>query len=211
MLANDAGDGERPGHPPGLIRAGRVSSPPMRRLARWVFSALCLLSLLSCGGTCAAWARSYCVCDVWQWRGPGGRTTWYASRGRLANVRWVLSGSSAPADAEFIAYGTVAPFDFSGLRPRVAAGGWEGAGFADWIGREWATTQRVRLIPLYPAPLLFAFPPLAWIALYLRRTEARHRQRLGLCIRCGYALTGNTSGRCSECGELIYVSGRVTT
>ena len=27
------------------------------------------------------------------------------------------------------------------------------------------------------------------------------RRKHGLCVRCGYNLTGNTSGICSECGE----------
>lgn len=31
----------------------------------------------------------------------------------------------------------------------------------------------------------------------------RRRIRPGFCLRCGYNLTGNTSGVCSECGEKI--------
>lgn len=27
------------------------------------------------------------------------------------------------------------------------------------------------------------------------------RRQMGLCVRCGYEMTGNTSGRCPECGE----------
>ena len=32
---------------------------------------------------------------------------------------------------------------------------------------------------------------------------ARHRRRHNLCPTCGYDLTGNVSGRCSECGEAV--------
>ena len=37
--------------------------------------------------------------------------------------------------------------------------------------------------------------------LVLRRIERRQRRRKGLCLKCGYDLTGNVSGVCSECGE----------
>ncbi len=30
-----------------------------------------------------------------------------------------------------------------------------------------------------------------------------YRRRLGLCVMCGYDLTGNESGRCPECGEAV--------
>jgi ABC-type dipeptide/oligopeptide/nickel transport system permease component len=36
------------------------------------------------------------------------------------------------------------------------------------------------------------------------------RARQGLCPACGYDLTGNTSGRCSECGETVNADRRVT-
>ena len=35
--------------------------------------------------------------------------------------------------------------------------------------------------------------------LYVRRRWGRE----GRCIKCGYDLTGNVSGRCPECGEAI--------
>ena len=41
----------------------------------------------------------------------------------------------------------------------------------------------------------------AWRAFILRRNEQRGRS--GLCIRCAYDLTGNTSGWCSECGAQV--------
>ena len=35
------------------------------------------------------------------------------------------------------------------------------------------------------------------------REEQRRRRRLGLCLKCGYDLTGNESGVCPECGSPI--------
>jgi len=45
--------------------------------------------------------------------------------------------------------------------------------------------------------LLFVSLPTAW----LWRRDRSSRIRPGCCLRCGYNLTGNTSGVCSECGE----------
>jgi hypothetical protein len=51
--------------------------------------------------------------------------------------------------------------------------------------------------PLWPLPLLFAiYPTIVLIRGPLRR---RRRRKRGLCIRCGYDLTGNVSGVCPEC------------
>ena len=48
--------------------------------------------------------------------------------------------------------------------------------------------------------LLLAYPAIAFI----RGPYRRHRRRKkGLCLKCGYNLTGNTSGVCPECGERI--------
>ena len=45
----------------------------------------------------------------------------------------------------------------------------------------------------------------ACIADYRWRHDHRVRKRRekGLCTRCGYSLTGNTSGVCPECGTLV--------
>ncbi len=50
---------------------------------------------------------------------------------------------------------------------------------------------------------LFAHPQATYPALaFIRGPLRRHRRRKrGLCVRCGYNLTGNVSGRCPECGE----------
>jgi hypothetical protein len=55
-------------------------------------------------------------------------------------------------------------------------------------------------VPIWLAMLLtlpLAIPCLAW---ELRGRQYRHRVLHGLCIHCGYDLTGNTSGTCPECG-----------
>lgn len=36
-----------------------------------------------------------------------------------------------------------------------------------------------------------------------KRYEAYYREVSGLCLKCGYSLTGNVSGACTECGATI--------
>jgi len=42
----------------------------------------------------------------------------------------------------------------------------------------------------------------SWVAFELvsRRNKRRSRKKRGLCVNCGYDLTGNESGVCPECG-----------
>jgi uncharacterized paraquat-inducible protein A len=53
----------------------------------------------------------------------------------------------------------------------------------------------------------YACPAVANLVKYYRR---RQRRGKGLCLACGYNLTGNTSGICPECGEPLRGAGRAT-
>lgn len=56
-------------------------------------------------------------------------------------------------------------------------------------------------VPLWhPLVVFAAYPILAFIRGPARRYRRRKR---GLCIKCGYNLTGNVSGVCSECGTMV--------
>ncbi len=53
-------------------------------------------------------------------------------------------------------------------------------------------------VPLWMLCVLFAaYPTVAFICGPLRRYR---RRRKGMCLKCGYDLTGNVSGVCPECG-----------
>ena len=56
------------------------------------------------------------------------------------------------------------------------------------------------IIPLVISVLSAVYPTIAFIRGPLRRFR---RRRKGLCVKCGYNLTGNTTGICSECGTTI--------
>jgi hypothetical protein len=42
-----------------------------------------------------------------------------------------------------------------------------------------------------------------WVVRWYRRTRAHTRVEAGLCLACGYDLTGNVSGTCPECGGKV--------
>ena len=53
--------------------------------------------------------------------------------------------------------------------------------------------------------------PAFWLAAGSRGFYVRRRcRRLGVCLRCGYELRGDASGKCSECGEPMTNGGRLT-
>lgn len=53
-------------------------------------------------------------------------------------------------------------------------------------------------------PVWLLIPLGVWPVRALARYRQRcSRRRRGLCFNCGYNLTGNVSGRCSECGQPI--------
>lgn len=65
-----------------------------------------------------------------------------------------------------------------------------------WFGRGRLTTITWVEIPLYiPLGILLLLTALSWYK------AIQHRVLPGHCQKCGYDLTGNTSGRCPECGE----------
>ena len=52
----------------------------------------------------------------------------------------------------------------------------------------------------FPTILFAAYPTIALIRGPLRRWRRRKR---GECVNCGYNLTGNVTGVCSECGTVV--------
>ncbi len=91
--------------------------------------------------------------------------------------------------------------------------------FAEWSGRkgkpvEWTRTslvQPARIVPIrtarlslwLPGVLFAAYPVVAVIVPNLRSFRRAHREQDGLCVECGYDLTGNVSGVCPECGRML--------
>jgi len=72
-----------------------------------------------------------------------------------------------------------------------------------WTWRFSGTSGRYQF-PLWLPFLLIGLP-----TGYLFWSDHRRRMRAGCCEKCGYDLTGNTTGRCPECGGPA--DGSVTT
>ncbi len=69
------------------------------------------------------------------------------------------------------------------------------------VGEAGAIYGSKTVIPLWLVfTLLIFYPAAAFLRGPVRR---RRRRRRGLCVQCGYNLTGNTSGTCPECGVAV--------
>lgn len=62
----------------------------------------------------------------------------------------------------------------------------------------WAGRVKMLAIPLWFPAFLFGILPAGSVISSLLGRLRRHR--CGLCMKCGYNLTGNTTGVCPECG-----------
>ncbi len=60
-------------------------------------------------------------------------------------------------------------------------------------------------VPFWMPAVMFGAPAVALMVVprTLRLALHQRRRRRGLCVRCGYDLTGNDSGVCPECGEAV--------
>jgi len=79
----------------------------------------------------------------------------------------------------------------------------------EFVGRElhqihWQKSAR---IPLWLVCILLAAVCLGLVYIG-RRSKRLQRLRNACCIKCGYNLTGNISGTCSECGTAVPEQGK---
>ena len=138
------------------------------------------------------------------------RGNWVASyncrvgrKRKVPVIQWEHSHFLFRMDALRPVYFTLPPFaDEKDMKDMVAyftAGEW-----TPEEQRFLAATQPFRLLirmPFWAVSFLFAsYPTIAFIRGPFRRWRRRRR---GLCTKCGYDLTANESGVCSECGTEV--------
>ncbi len=177
-----------------------------------MFNFVSSLSLLLWLLVVASWVRSYWVADEVLRRtlpraGSGGLV---AEQGAThVRGRWgVVVGRYGPTPPDAVVQwklrrpspGLISPASDTLMR-RL------GFGFASYVGpsslRGWMVWA-----PHWPFAMLFGVAPAARWRARRRRLLTEHRRTHGLCLGCGYNLTGNTSGNCPECGLNVIDNSR---
>lgn len=163
--------------------------------------ALIVVLTLASTGTIAAWVASYAVWD----RNPGGHTASYRYGFAFRFVQ-----PTDPASTRLyvsVERGTLHLHHWQYEAPSTPPSSrrWKQLGFSfltqPYTGRKPPHSFWKLEIPLWcPMALFVPYPAIAFIRGPLRRWR---RRRKGLCLACGYDLTGNMSGVCPECGTQI--------
>ena len=139
----------------------------------------------------AAWIPSYWWAFGFQ--DPGQRYEWFVVQGNLHINRFppqYVASKMAPMGLWLGGFRVVRATLFQPVfSPQFSR-----AGSSHWYLE----------LPLYLPFLVFA-TSLAALCVYPRLpfTRRRWRRKHGLCVSCGYNLTGNVSGACPECGTEV--------
>ncbi len=162
------------------------------RVAKWAGVALCLL-------IAAVWGASTRWSVRWNWLGkayhdPQGmyiRTPISTTQSSLRTVYEIQPALSVQLQPGCIFVARVrGPVD-------SRTGRWRRLGLSRhaWTWPRFTPDRHFQLVPLWAPFLLVALPTVV-----LFRRDRRHRIPSHCCQGCGYDLTGNVSGVCSECG-----------
>jgi hypothetical protein len=155
-----------------------------------VYRCLLAASLAISAGTMVLWIRSYGVIDC-----VGVYRQSLCVMVQSGKGLFVFQVTRPPIPTAFRAprstYRTL-PLDDS-----AAVRHWYGKSFRWWHHYN----QDTFCFPMWL--VLLALCPL-WIWTLIQPVRLRRsRRKRGLCVSCGYDLTGNVSGRCPECGERV--------
>jgi hypothetical protein len=155
----------------------------MRRIGRWIFNGLTVLSLVLCVATVIFWAKD--TDSIYESR--DGLKTVLTSGSR---VRFKLR--NAP-DARLVNGMPIKTYPF-----RIGVymkGTWADGRWESWLD-----------LSLYPIAMVTAVPPVVWLVVWLRKRLLERKRRLRVerqqCLKCGYDLRA-TPDRCPECGTVI--------
>ncbi len=133
--------------------------------------------------TAAAWLADCAGGAGIRWDGPPGTAVLHAADGYVG-LRVLRSGSAAtPWRITTVSADQLTRIFFQDMLRPV------GVMSVSWQIPLWIVTAAVVVL---------------WGVFIARRPLSRaHRRKRGLCVKCGYNLTGNESGVCSECGKEV--------
>jgi hypothetical protein len=143
--------------------------------------------------------------SMWTYRGFPTAQPFISSRGRASHryeydsARYAYSGEGSTSTLHFFTVDVYRGATYFRRRPGVRDADATGASSNSFVA-DWSLVVVPMWLPLSVAAVF----PLYWRIVPLGRAR-RHakRQRLGLCVACGYDLRGGGGGRCPECGTAI--------
>ena len=180
----------------------------MKGMKRRLFPLLAAGSLVLWLTVAVFFVRSFWVVDTWRrfhWDGvtltdvavwsSGGQVgrTWFSMQG--TEPRWIAERNADAKDGQFGCW------RYSHRQPGPGEQNkWYGATrYSDPPSPMSMASLTIVAIPTWPILLLLAIAPALWLRRFRR---LRRRERLGLCLRCGYDLRA-TPERCPECGTAV--------
>jgi hypothetical protein len=168
-------------------------------MRRHLFTAVSVLSLVACLALAALCVRSYWIGDTFTAFSPNSIYSVVMEQGRIVLARDIDRGAHPWLRAPPRAFHTsdrpplrrwAVQFSYNNRHslydyPRGASG-------------------NVLVFPILLLAVATAMVPACWLSALLWK---RSRRKAGSCRRCGYNLTGNTSGVCPECGTPVPPNG----
>ncbi|HWE93181.1 MAG TPA: hypothetical protein VG269_04340 [Tepidisphaeraceae bacterium] len=182
----------------------------MKRVIRWAFNGVVIVSLLLCVAAVLLWARGMFVGDF-LWCNDGvGSTGVFNARGRLMITRrplslfnpitpgvgpprWEFTHGRPPRDLLATVDALYGPSQYA-----------RHAGFAWGVSRDGGQViSRDAVVPLWAVVVVTGLCPFVVLRHWIR--DRRRRRSIGLCPTCGYDLRA-TPDKCPECGTVIPIS-----
>jgi tRNA(Ile2) C34 agmatinyltransferase TiaS len=166
---------------------------------RRLLNLLTALSLLLCMAVVALWVRSYWYGEYFAVQDSSAGTAWGAFSGRfmIERTRAIAPYSYPPITG--VEHHRIVPMDLDTVAPPAMASDRGGYGFRFMAVRKPEETRSILVFPCWVVAATASLLPIRWVVGFRRRSRRQHRERSGLCPRCGYDLRA-TPGRCPECG-----------
>jgi hypothetical protein len=169
---------------------------------RRIFSLASLLSLLLCVATVVLWIRTRGGSEGLQQSSEQLGWDVIFERGNLS-VEWDRAGDESVFEVMPLTHRQEDSFFEAYQTPLHGLGfDYKFAGFRVARARNPEVLWRV-CVPGWFLWIFFLLLPCLWLWRYRTRRRESYRRSQDLCMACGYALTGNTSGVCPECGTSI--------